>query len=244
IRRASRPSCRRRGRRRRKPRTPGTPAGPFAAPVEAPTRSCTQWRRSRHPRSLLLLCTRHVFRLPLVEGCRNSGSANDRRARDLPREVHRRKARMAEGSSGLGHLVTPANWLARIAHDPQHICERQLAGCGCFLPHLLVGAAGRSLGSASARPLSPVCVHPAIAVDRKPRASRSVSGSLVPQYGTASTIQRGVVDLVDREVVLKKNLLVFCPPRPFSIATDRHDRDARPMSASPPILSVFIRRIP
>src|SRR5262249_18361871 len=26
--------------------------------------------------------------------------------------------------------------------------------------------------------------------------------------------------------------------------TDRHDRDARPMSASPPILSVFIRRIP
>ena len=29
-----------------------------------------------------------------------------------------------------------------------------------------------------------------------------------------------------------------------SIATNRHDRDARPMSASPPILSVFIRRIP
>src|SRR5262249_13363266 len=137
--------------------------------------------------------TRHVFRLPLVEGCRNSGSANDRRARDLTRMLNRRKARMAEGSGGLGHLVTPADWLARIAHDPQHVCERQLAGCGCFLPHLLVGATGRSLGSASARPFSPVSVHHAIAVDRKPRAVRSVSGSLVPQYGTASTIQRGAV---------------------------------------------------
>src|SRR5262249_52745154 len=170
IRRASRPSCRRRGHRRRKPRTPGTPAGPFAAPVEVPTRSCTQWRRSCHPRSLLLLSTRHVFRLPLVEGCRNSGSANDRRARDLTRMLNRRKARMAEGSGGLGHLVTPADWLARIAHDPQHVCERQLAGCGCFLPHLLVGAAGRSLGTASAPPFSTLSLHLAIAVDRKPRA--------------------------------------------------------------------------
>src|SRR5262249_11957915 len=134
-----------------------------AGPVEAPTRSCTQWRRSRHPRSLLLLYTRHVFRLPLVEGCRNSRSANDRRARDLTRMLNRGKARMAEGSRGLGHLVTPANWLARIAHDPQRVCEWQLAGCGCFLPHLLVGAAGRSLGAASARPFPTVSAHRAIA---------------------------------------------------------------------------------
>src|SRR5262249_30567875 len=159
----SRRSCRRRGRRRRNPGTRAPPAGPFGAPVEAPTRSCPQWRRSRHPRSLLLLCTRRVFRLPLVEGCRNRGSANDRRARDLTRMLNRRKARMAEGSRGLGHLVTSADWLVRIAHDPQHVCERQLARRGCFLPHLLVCAAGRSLGSASASPFSPVSVHSAIA---------------------------------------------------------------------------------
>src|SRR5215471_1095414 len=73
---------------------------------------------------------------------------------------------MAEGSGGLGHLVTPADWLARIAHDPQHICERQLAGCGCFLPHLLIYTAGRSLGAASARPFSPVSIHRAIAVEQ------------------------------------------------------------------------------
>src|SRR5262245_62119668 len=77
--------------------------------------------------------------------------------------LNRRKARMAEGSCGLGHLVTPADWLVRIAHNPQHVCERQLAGCGCFLPYLLVCKAGRSLGAASARPFSPVSVHPAIA---------------------------------------------------------------------------------
>src|SRR5215469_9877442 len=100
---------------------------------------------------------------------------------------------MAERSGGLGHIVTPADRLARITHDPQHVCERQLAGCGCFLSHLLVGTAGRSLGATSARPFSPVSVHRAIAVDRKPRSVRSVSGSLVPQYGTASTIQRGMV---------------------------------------------------
>src|SRR5215467_8334012 len=108
---------------------------------------------------------------------------------------------MAEGSGGLGHLVTPADWLARIAHDPQHVCERQLAGCGCFLPHLLVGAAGRSLGTASARPHSTVSVHRAIAVDRKPRAVRSVSGSLVPQYGAASTIQLSAVPISLIEMV-------------------------------------------
>src|SRR5262245_55500568 len=103
---------------------------------------------------------------------------------------------MAEGSRGLGHLVTPADWLVRIAHDPQHVCERQLAGCGCFLPHLLVGAAGRCLGSASTGPFSPVSVHHAIARLIENRAGlASVSGSLVPQYGTASTIQRGVVPI-------------------------------------------------
>ena len=70
---------------------------------------------------------------------------------------------MAEGSGGLGHIVTPADWLARIAHDPQHVSERQLAGCGCFLPHLLVCTAGRSPRAASARPFSTVSVHRAIA---------------------------------------------------------------------------------
>ena len=33
---------------------------------------------------------------------------------------------MAEGSGDLGHLVTPADWLARIARDPKHVYERQL----------------------------------------------------------------------------------------------------------------------
>ena len=70
---------------------------------------------------------------------------------------------MAEGSGGLGHIVTPADRLARIAHDPQNVSERQLAGCGCFLPHLVICTAGRSLGAASARPFSTVCVHRAIA---------------------------------------------------------------------------------
>src|SRR5215510_9643567 len=95
---------------------------------------------------------------------------------------------MAEGSRGLGHLVTPDDWLVRIAHDPQHVCERQLAGCGCFLPHLLVGAAGRSLGASSGRPFSPV------------------------------SVQRGMVrfSLIKRSTIrLKENLLVFLPPRPF-----------------------------
>jgi hypothetical protein len=70
---------------------------------------------------------------------------------------------MAEGSGGLGHIVTPADRLARIAHDPQHVSERQQA--------------------ASARPFSTVSVHRAIArliENRGPH--RSVSGSLVLQY--------------------------------------------------------------
>ena len=118
---------------------------------------------------------------------RNSGSANDRRARDLTRMLDRRKARMAEGSGGLGHLVTPADRLARIAHDPQHVGERQLAGCGCFLPHLLVCTAGRSRRAPSARPFSTVSGHRGIArliENRGPCGS--ASGSPVPQYGTAS----------------------------------------------------------
>jgi hypothetical protein len=69
---------------------------------------------------------------------------------------------MAERSSGLGHLVTPADRLARIAHDPQHVGKRQFAGYGCFLPHLLVCTAGRSFGAASARPFSTVSIHRAI----------------------------------------------------------------------------------
>src|SRR6266516_931072 len=160
--------------------------------IEAPTRSCTQWRLSRHPPSVLLLCTRRVFRLPLLEGCRNSGSADDRRARDLTRMLNRRKARMAERSGGLGHIVPPADRLARIAHDPQHVSERQLAGCGCFLPHLVICTAGRSLGAASARPFSTVSVHRAIArliENRWPCVS--ASGSAVPQHGTARYAPRG-----------------------------------------------------
>src|SRR5947207_2643716 len=91
-------------------------------------------------------------------------------------------------SGGLGHIVTPADRLARIAHDPQRVCQRQLAGCGCFLPHLLVCTAGRSLGPASARPFSTVSVHRAIArliENRGPCVS--ASGSLVLQYGTDAT---------------------------------------------------------
>jgi hypothetical protein len=100
--------------------------------------------------------------------------------------------RMAEGSGGLGHIVTPADWLARIAHhssrvaatagarmtvgraispecsteerhDPKHVGEGQLARCGGFLPHLLVCAASRSLGAAGTRPFSTVSAHRAIA---------------------------------------------------------------------------------
>jgi hypothetical protein len=52
--------------------------------------------------------------------------------------LYRRQARMAERSGSLRHLVTAADRLSRIAHDPQHVGERQLAGHGCFLPHLLV----------------------------------------------------------------------------------------------------------
>jgi hypothetical protein len=70
---------------------------------------------------------------------------------------------MAKRSGGLGHIVAPADRLARIAHDPQHVSERQLAGCGCFLPHLVICAAGRSRGAASPWPFSTVSVHPAIA---------------------------------------------------------------------------------
>jgi hypothetical protein len=50
-----------------------------------------------------------------------------------------------------------------ISPDPQHVCERQLTGCGGFLPHLLVCTPDRSLRAASARPFSTVSVHPAIA---------------------------------------------------------------------------------
>ena len=82
---------------------------------------------------------------------------------------------------------------ARIAHDPQHVSERQLAGCGCFLPHLVICTAGRSLGAASARPFSTVSVHLAIARLIENRGlCVSASGSLVPQYGTARYAARPV----------------------------------------------------
>jgi hypothetical protein len=63
---------------------------------------------------------------------------------------------MAERSGCLGHVVTSPGRLARIAHDPQHVGERQLTCRGRFLPHLLVYTACRSLGSASTRPFSTV----------------------------------------------------------------------------------------
>ena len=75
------------------------------------------------------------------------------------------------GAAALAISSRRPTLLARIAHDPQHVSERQLAGCGCFLPHLLVCTAGGSLGAASARPFSTVSVHRAIArLIEKPRA--------------------------------------------------------------------------
>ena len=74
---------------------------------------------------------------------------------------------MAERSGGLRNIVTPADRLARIA---LHVSERQFAGCGCFLPHLLVCTAGRSLGAASAGPFSRCPFIVQSRDDRKPRA--------------------------------------------------------------------------
>jgi hypothetical protein len=104
--------------------------------------------------------------------------------------LNRRKARVAEGRGGLGHIVTPADRLARITHDPQHVCERQLAGCGCFLSHFVICTAD-SLGAASARTFSTVSVNRAIARAIENRGPyNSESGSSVPQYGTVA--ERGV----------------------------------------------------
>src|SRR5262249_61031610 len=81
----------------------------------------------------------------------------------------------------------PADLVAWLAHDPQHVGQRQLAVCGCFLPHLLVCTADRSLGAASARPFSTVSVHRAIARRPKNRGPCiSASGSLVLQHGHAT----------------------------------------------------------
>ena len=106
---------------------------------------------------------------------------------------------MAEGSGGLGHIVTPADRLARIAHDPQHVCERQLAGCGCFLPHLLICTAGRSLGAASAGRFPP-CPFIVLSRGRSKTAGRTFRYPvhLVPQYGTEPNAQRGQYDFVNR----------------------------------------------
>src|SRR5262249_27132040 len=108
-----------------------------------------------------------------------------------------------------------AQRLARIAHDPQHVCEGQLAGCGCFLPHLLVGTAGRSLGAASARPLSTVSVHRAIAVDRTAgRAFRIRFTCTTTRYSINDSARHGA-DFRSSRGRAKENLLVFLPPRPF-----------------------------
>src|SRR5262245_11924156 len=93
-----------------------------------------------------------------------------------------REARMAEWSRGLGHIVTPTVRLARIAHDPQHVCQRQLASCGCFQPQLLVCTAGRSLGAAGARPFSTVSVHRAIDVVENRRMSDARSHCTTIRY--------------------------------------------------------------
>ena len=108
--------------------------------------------------------------------------------------LNRRKARMAERSGGLGHIVTPADRLARIAHDPQHVCQRQLAGCGYFLPHLVICTAGRSFGAASARPFSTVSVHGAIA-RRSKTAGREVQYPvhLYHNTGRRATLGAGAV---------------------------------------------------
>src|SRR5262245_30237439 len=75
------------------------------------------------------------------------------------------------------------------------------------------------------RPFSTVSVHRAIAVDRKPRAVRSVSGSLVPQYGTASTIQHSMVGgwrgrFTRLEYLTTPKILFdfFCPAPHFRVA--------------------------
>src|SRR5262249_32962039 len=55
----------------------------------------------------------------------------------------------------------------------------------------------------------------AIAVDRKPRAVRSVIRFTCTtiRYSINDSARHGT-DFVDREVVLKENLLVFLPPAP------------------------------
>jgi hypothetical protein len=91
---------------------------------------------------------------------------------------------MAERSGGLGHIVTPADRLAGIAYDAQHACQRQLAGGGCFLPHLLICTAGRPWGGQRPAVFHRVrssCIARLIG-NRGPCVS--VSGSLIPKYGT------------------------------------------------------------
>ena len=82
--------------------------------------------------------------------------------REISPECSTDERREWQNGGGFGHLVTPADWLARI-HDPQHVCQRQLASCGGFLPHLLVYTARGHLGATSARPFPAVAVHRAIA---------------------------------------------------------------------------------
>ena len=120
---------------------------------------------------------------------------------------------MAEGSGGLGHIVTPADRLARIAHDPQHVCERQLASCGCFLPHLLVCTADRSPGAACAERTWPIL----------PDIERHLAEARLPVGKTLSSFDFEAVPMVSKAQVMAltagdswlekgANLLLFGPP--------------------------------
>ena len=100
--------------------------------------------------------------------------------------LNRRQARMAEGGGGLGHLVTPADRLARIAHDPQHVCERQFAGYGCSCRTCSFARLAAPFGAPSARPFSTVSVHRYRAADRNRGPCVSASGSLVLQAAAAA----------------------------------------------------------
>ena len=89
----------------------------------------------------------------------------------------------------------PTGWLGSRMIS-QHVSERQLAGCGCFLPHLVICTAGRSLGAASARPFSTVSVHRAIA--RRPKtAGRDVRYPVHLYHNTVqcATLSAGAVPI-------------------------------------------------
>src|SRR5215475_757809 len=120
--------------------------------------------------------------------------------------LNRWKARMAERSGGLGHIVTPADRLARIAHDPQHVCQWQLARCGCFLPHLLICTAGRALGAARAQPFSTVSIHGAIARLTENRGLMfGIRPNMYHNTVRIATLSAGAVPICYREVAHLQN---------------------------------------